>query len=55
MIVEVALHDRLEPFAGLHNRIMRAVEELLLYFLKLGSQPLALRFMTKFPSLFFPL
>ena len=41
VVVEVALHDRFEPFAGLHNWIMRAVQELPLDFLKLGSHPLA--------------
>ena len=41
VVVEVTLHHRLEPLSGLLNRIMRAVQELLLDFLKLGSHPLA--------------
>jgi hypothetical protein len=41
VIVEVTLHDRLEPLSGLLNGIMRTVEELLLDFRKPGSHPLA--------------
>jgi hypothetical protein len=41
VVVEVALHDRLEPLASLHNRVVRAVSELLLDFLKFGSHPFA--------------
>src|SRR6201996_2142781 len=41
VVVEIALHNRLEPLSGLHNRVVRAVSKLLLDFLKLGSHPLA--------------
>ena len=34
VVVEVTLHNRLEPLSGLLNRIMRAVQELLLDFLR---------------------
>jgi hypothetical protein len=40
VVIEIALHNRPEPFAGLHNRIMCAVEELLFYLSQLGSHPL---------------
>ena len=39
VIVEVTLHDRLQPLPSLLNGIMRTVEELQLDFLKLGSHP----------------
>ncbi len=56
MVVEVALHDRPEPLSGLHNRVVRAIEELLLDFLKLSSHSLADRFTLhhKVPVLFLP-
>src|ERR1035437_5303235 len=41
MIVEVALHDRPEPFARVRNRIMPTLPELLLKFLQLPPQALA--------------
>src|ERR1035441_5574059 len=41
VVVEVALHDRSEPFACERNRIMRAVTKLLLEFQQLGLHPLA--------------
>jgi hypothetical protein len=40
MVVEVALHDRSEPFAGERNRIVQAVTKLLLEFQQFGSHPL---------------
>lgn len=56
MVVEVALHDRLEPLSGLRNWVVRAVSELQLDFLKLGSHPLAdrLTFHHKGPVPFLP-
>jgi hypothetical protein len=56
VVVEIALHNRLEPLSGLHNRIVRAVAKLLLDFLKLGSHPFADRLALhhKGPVPFFP-
>ena len=56
VVVEAALHDRLEPLSGLHNRVVRAVEELPLDFFKLGSRSLTNRFALhhKVPVLFLP-
>jgi hypothetical protein len=46
----------LEPFAGLHNGVVRAVQELLFDFFQLGSHPLAhrLAFHHKTPVPFLP-
>ena len=41
VVVEVALHDRPEPCAGLRHRIMHAADELLLDLQQLGPHPLA--------------
>src|SRR5271157_1309242 len=41
VIVEVTLHDRLEPLAGERNRFMHAVAELLFDFLQFGPHPFA--------------
>src|SRR5882724_4438386 len=41
MIVEVSLHDRLEPLAGLHDRIMHALLECILDIFKFVPHPLA--------------
>jgi len=43
VVVEVALHNRPEPFAGLGHRIMHALAKLLLDFLQLLPHPLANR------------
>src|ERR1035437_3470912 len=44
VIVEVALHDRPEPLAGVRNRSMPTLAELLLKFPQLPPQALADRF-----------
>jgi hypothetical protein len=44
VVVEVALHDRPKPMAGLRNRVMHASTELLLDFQHLSSHPLTDRF-----------
>jgi len=41
VVVEVALHDRLEPLSGLGHGIMHALAELLLHLSQLGSHALA--------------
>jgi hypothetical protein len=41
VVVEVALHDRSEPFADMRNRIVQAVTKLLLEFQQPGSHSLA--------------
>jgi len=41
LVVEVALHDRLEPLTGLGHRIVHALAELLLNLSQLGSHALA--------------
>ncbi len=43
VIVEVALHDRLEPLPGYGDRFMHALAELLFDFCQLPSQALAYR------------
>ena len=43
VVVEVALHDRLEPLSGLRHRFMHALPELLLNLCQLPSQTLAYR------------
>ena len=56
MVVEVALHDRLEPLSGLRNRVVRAVVKCCLISPSLARIRLrtVLRFTTKVPSRFFP-
>ena len=41
VVVEVALHDRLEPLSGLGHGIVHALAELLLNLSQLGSHALA--------------
>ena len=41
LVVEVALHDRLEPLSGLGHGIVHALAELLLNLSQLGSHALA--------------
>src|ERR1700732_2373798 len=43
VVVEVALHDRLEPFAGSRHRVVEASAERLLDLLQLGPHALANR------------
>jgi len=43
VVVEVALHDRLEPLSGLGHGIVHALAELLLNLSQLGSHALAHR------------
>ena len=43
VIVEVALHDRLEPLSGFSHRFVHALPELLLNFCQLPPQALAYR------------
>jgi hypothetical protein len=56
MVVEVALHNRLEPFPGLHHWVVHTRTKLLFDFLHLRSHALAdgLTLHGKFPVPVFP-